>query len=109
MKVILSCSIVLLFSSAALAVSDPTKPDMGTFFQSNSTTATANAQQSQFKLGLIKKNAFGQYLAVINGASVKQGELVEGYTVDVITGQLVVLKRDNELLTLHLFKVMKTQ
>jgi MSHA biogenesis protein MshK len=109
MKVILSCSIAFLFSSVVLAISDPTKPDIAAFSQLNSATTTVNAEQPQLKLRLIKKNAYGEYLAIINGASVKQGEMVEGYTVEVITRQLVELKRDEERLTLHLFKAMKTE
>lgn len=109
MKVILSCSVGLLFSCVVLAASDPTKPDMVTVAQTTATSVTVNSEQSKFKLGLIKKNVLGQYLAVINGHSVRQGDMVEGYTVGVITGQLVVLKRDDERLTLHLFKAMKTE
>ncbi len=109
MKVILSCSTLLLFSFVLLAASDPTKPDMLAVSGASSSSVAGNTEQSQFKLGLIKKNGYGQYLAIINGRSVRQGDVFEGYTVDTITGQLVVLKRDDERLTLHLFKAMKTQ
>lgn len=110
MKVILSCSLYLVLSLAAVAASDPTKPDMAMAVPvSASEVDTVMADQgAKFKLGLIK-NVQGQHMALINGQSVRQGDEIDGYKVLSINRQQVVLQQANERLTLSLFKAMKTQ
>jgi hypothetical protein len=109
MKVILSCSFCLGLSMAAVAASDPTKPELAIAVPV-STAAPEHAvmQNSKFKLGLVK-NVRGHFMALINGQAVKEGEQIDGYTVVEINRQQVVLQRANERLTLSLFKAMKTQ
>ena len=108
MKVTLSCSLCLILSVSVAAFSDPTRPDVAvTSPQSVSATGALDAVQS-FKLGLIK-NVQGQYMALVNGRAVRQGDEIEGYQVLTITNQQVVLQKQNERLTLNLFKAMKTQ
>lgn len=109
MKVILSCSLSLVLS-AAVAASDPTKPDlaMAVPVSVGGTETVAVDARVKFKLGLIK-NVQGQYMALVNGQSVKQGDEIEGYKVLSIDRQQVVLQQANERLTLSLFKAMKTQ
>lgn len=110
MKVILSCSLYLLFCIAAQAASDPTKPDLqlAQLSTSPATEINAVAEQTKLKLGLIK-NVQGQHMALINGQSVKPGDQIEGYTVLSISRAQVVLQQGSERLTLSLFKAMKTQ
>ncbi len=110
MKVILSCSLCLVLSFAAMATSDPTKPDlaMAVPVSKDATAAAAVDVSAKFKLGLIK-NVQGHYMALINGQSVKQGDEINGYKVLNINRQQVVLEQANERLTLSLFKAMKTQ
>lgn len=110
MKVILSCSLCLVLSVAAVASSDPTKPDIAKAVPVSAADSELVAAQvgSKFKLGLIK-NVQGQHMALINGQSVKQGDEIDGYKVLSINRQQVVLQQANERLTLSLFKAMKTQ
>lgn len=109
MKVILSCSLCLVLSWAAVAASDPTKPDVAMAVPvSSATAAVVDDNGARFKLGLIK-NVQGQQMALINGQSVKQGDEIDGYRVLSINRQQVVLQQANERLTLSLFKAMKTQ
>lgn len=109
MKVILSCSLYLVLSLAVQASSDPTKPDVAMAVPVTVGIDTVQADPgAQFKLGLIK-NVRGQYSALINGQSVKQGDDIDGYRVLSINQKQVELQRANERLTLSLFKAMKTQ
>jgi MSHA biogenesis protein MshK len=91
------------------AASDPTKPDIA-IAVSVSTAAEPEPVDldAKFKLGLIK-TVQGQHMAFINGQSVKQGDEIDGYKVLSINHKQVVLQRENERLTLSLFKAMKTQ
>lgn len=107
MKVILSCSLLLLLSVAVQAASDPTKPDIAIAVPVAADPVQSD-QSVKFKLGLIK-NVQGQQMALINGQSVKQGDEIDGYRVLSINQRQVVLQQANERLTLSLFKAMKTQ
>ncbi|MFC4653419.1 MULTISPECIES: hypothetical protein [Rheinheimera] len=105
MKVILSFSL-LCCSGAALALADPTEPELLL------TTVTATAEKtepvvSELKLNLIR-TVKGKPIALINGQTVRQGDAVADWTVLAIEPQRVVLRQGSEQKILQLFKTMKS-
>lgn len=99
--------IICVFSTGLLLpaqAQDPMRPEWPRVIE-----APAQGEQpvaAALKLQLVRERG-RQKLAVINGQSLNVGEQIQGYRVQQIKADSVVLQRDGEQLVLHLF--MKTR
>lgn len=99
MKALLVFSVMLCASSAAAQNVDPTQPKV------SGTTSAATApvgSNKPLRLRAIKMKS-GQKLAIIGEQLVRQGDQVNGFTVEKILASSVLLRRDNELITLEMY------
>lgn len=95
--------IICVFSSGLLLqvqAQDPMRPEWPRAMAEPA--AGAETPAVSLKLQLVREQG-RQKLAVINGQSLKLGEQIQGYRVQQIKADSVVLQRDGEQLVLHLF------
>ena len=97
MKILFSCSALLMFAFSSLA--DPTRPPGG--FESVSSSAVASPASS-LKLQIIQDSSNGK-TATINGHLLQLGDQFQGFTLTGISAASVVLSRGEEqrILQLH--------
>lgn len=100
MKALLVFSVMLCASSAVAQNVDPTQPKVsGT---AEAAVAAPVGSNKPLRLRAIKMKS-GQKLAIIGEQLVRQGDQVNGFTVEKILASSVLLRRDNDLITLEMY------
>ncbi len=96
----------LAWSPAALlaeTLPDPTRPPAHLSASSTSATTPAAAALPQLQSVLVARHAGGRHVAVIDGQTVRQGEMIKGAKLESVTETQVVLLRGNQRQVLRLF------
>lgn len=98
MKILFSCSALLMFAFSSLA--DPTRPPGG--FENVNSSSAAASPASSLKLQIIQDSSSGK-TATINGHLLQLGDQFQGFTLSGISAASVVLSRGEEqrILQLH--------
>ena len=90
-------------AQAPAALSDPTRPPASLLQRTASTPAPAAPSTPQLQSVLIARHAGGRQVAVIDGKTVRQGELFNGARLERMTQTEVVLVKGSSVQVLKLF------